>query len=92
MTARPVITAGQKLVEACNPPETRYVTCDECQGSCVRVVANGCNADGSENNIEVRCPVCKGTGEMEVEVEPVTDEGPDHWHAVERRIRTDDHQ
>lgn len=51
-------------------PEIRYVLCEHC-GSEGRVLTMSGNDPDSERD-HGPCPVCEGTGRMEVRVEPIT--------------------
>jgi hypothetical protein len=50
----------------------RHVQCPACEGYGAEVIGHGRFPDGSENNTEVPCEYCEGTGRTEVDVEPIT--------------------
>jgi hypothetical protein len=51
--------------------DVRFVECPGCEGYGAHVIGHGRWPDGSENNEEVPCLMCEGTGRAEQEVEPV---------------------
>lgn len=58
-------------------PETWFVTCDECEGMGEwdeGPINTGGPAPVDPEYRRVICPQCDGTGQMEAEVEPITEE------------------
>lgn len=55
-----------------NVSDVTFVTCPACEGYGAIVVGHGRWPDGSENNEEIKCDECDGTGEKMVEGRPLT--------------------